>query len=337
MRGSAPVRCWRPCTAGARPGPATRRGIDVPKEWMRASSGLPALLHLPALVLEPELLAQQPAGIIGNAPQPGFIGEAALALFGGLGGLGGGFTLFCRWLRGVLQGLPHLFALRRVGRRLGFGGGGGGVAVAFRRFVGAVVVGPAFGRGRRVVRVAVPARARRLACTGRTLAVTRLLAVVVPVLLAGLGALWGGLPVHRRLDRALVGDGVLHAGILAKRLLVGLDRLRVMAGLGECVATVVIRVRTLDLGVTLGRIVEVAVPVRLGGLLHLLVGTLVGPLPEVAGRHPSWPPQHQHEHEHHSRRAAAEREQRQQHQRRQQPEPAVLPAASALPGLVGTV
>src|SRR5690606_26474388 len=129
MRGSAPVRCWRPCTGGATTGPATRRGMDVPKEWMRASSGLPALLHLPALVLEPELRAQQPAWIIGNAPQPGFIGEAALALFRGLGRLGGGFALFCRWLRGVLQGLPHLFALRRIGCRLGFGVGWRGVAV----------------------------------------------------------------------------------------------------------------------------------------------------------------------------------------------------------------
>src|SRR5690606_6220296 len=144
MRGSAPVRCWRPCTAGATTGPATRRGIDVPKEWLRASSGLPALLHLPALVLDPELLARQPAGIIGSAPQPGFIGEAALALFRGLDRLGGVFALFCRWLRGVLQGLSQLFALRLIGRRLGFGVGWRGVAVAFGRFVGTGVVAPAF-------------------------------------------------------------------------------------------------------------------------------------------------------------------------------------------------
>src|SRR5690606_40415454 len=133
---------------------------------------------------------------------------------------------------------------------LGFGVGGRGVAVAFGRFVGTGVVAPAFGRGRPVVRVAAPARARRLARTGRTLAVTRLLAVVVPVLLAGLGALWGGLPVHRRLDRAPVGDGVLHAGVLAKRLLVGLDRLRGMAGLGERHAPVVHRARPLLPGST---------------------------------------------------------------------------------------
>src|SRR3546814_11492639 len=46
-----------------------------------AFSGFPA-----ALVLEPELGAQQAAGVVGHAPQPGFVGTLLLAFGGALRG-----------------------------------------------------------------------------------------------------------------------------------------------------------------------------------------------------------------------------------------------------------
>jgi len=45
---------------------------------------------LAAFVFEPEARAQQAAGIVGHAPQPGFVGEPAFAFGGRFGALAGG-------------------------------------------------------------------------------------------------------------------------------------------------------------------------------------------------------------------------------------------------------
>src|SRR3546814_1693677 len=72
-RGPAPARRnWQRTAAGR---PATCTSVAS------AFSGFPA-----ALVLEPELGAQQAAGVVGHAPQPGFVGTLLLAFGGALRG-----------------------------------------------------------------------------------------------------------------------------------------------------------------------------------------------------------------------------------------------------------
>src|SRR5690606_32569808 len=89
-----------------------------------------SVLHA-ALVLEPELGAQQAAGVVGHAPQPGLVGALLLAPAGfglhvwfaaGVGGVGGVFAALAG-ARLRVQRLLHALALLFVGPALGFGVG----------------------------------------------------------------------------------------------------------------------------------------------------------------------------------------------------------------------
>src|SRR5690606_13111112 len=93
-----------------------------------------SVLHA-ALVLEPELGAQQAAGVVGHAPQPCLVGALLLAPggvglrvwfaagVGGVGGVGGVFAALAG-ARLRIERLLHALALLLVGPALGFGIGG---------------------------------------------------------------------------------------------------------------------------------------------------------------------------------------------------------------------
>src|SRR5690606_25486574 len=219
-------RAWPPA-----PAPARRRQAAAAAAASRRSCSWRGTPAAAAFVFEPEARAQQAAGIVGHAPQPGFGRRAALAfgrafirrrwlLFGRLRSL-----LFAAVrARRVLQRLLDALALRGVGLLLAF-------AIVLRRlrfrrrclFL-AGGVGLRRRRGRRAAllsRRAVRLFRRRLPAAG---------GVVAGLLVARVGLLarrartLRGLPLQRRLDHGAVGDRVFHPRLPAQRLVVGLDR-----------------------------------------------------------------------------------------------------------------
>src|SRR5690606_39735559 len=291
-----------------------------------------------AFVFEPEARAQQAAGIVGHAPQPGFGRRAALAF----GRAFIGWRLVVGRLRSllfaavrarrVLQRLLDALALRGVGLLLAF-------AIVLRRlrfrrrclFL-AGGVGLRRRRGRRAAllsRRAVRLFRRRLPAAG---------GVVAGLLVARVGLLarrartLRGLPLQRRLDHGAVGDRVFHPRLPAQRLVVGLDRVFQAPDARQRIASVVGGVGAGQVVPDALGLVVAAGAIRVQAFAHAQVFDLVGSSPGRALRRfggVQLRRQQQAGTQRHERHPAAERQQHQQHQRQQQPVAVVAPDLAA--------
>src|SRR5690606_24124699 len=195
-----------------RPPAAAARARAAPGDGQDSSSLLAA-----TFVLELELGAQQAAGIVRHALQPGLVRLAAFALAGIAWRGGPGFRFLLR--AGIaFHRLAHAFALLAVGlllTRLR----GGRVFIA-RRFIGPVLrragaAGP------------VLCGLRRCILASLTFALSGLvfrLALSLPAGIAGLASsTLRRLATHRRLDDLAVGERVLHRRRLRQGTVVGLQ------------------------------------------------------------------------------------------------------------------
>src|SRR5690606_28912777 len=251
-----------------------------------------SVASLPAAVLlEAEALAQQPTRIVGDAAQPGFVGQPLFALGGRLRRL----LLRAGIALAVVAGLLRL----RIGRLL------------FR------LVATCGGS------VVVPAR-----IAGAALAAVVALVVLALVAVA---ATLGRLALHRRQHCLAVGLRILHAGLQAQGLVVGGDGLLVLALPRQRVAVVVVRIRAGQALPRRGRCGVVLAVVSLRAFAQALVRLLVGPPPPVAiGRSRGLPRQAQAQRQHREHPLAAEAERDQQQQRQQQPVTLVAPERPGL-------
>ncbi len=160
--------------------------------------------------------------------------------------------------------------------------------------------------------------------------------------------------LERFLDDAPVFDRIGHAGRALERVVVGGQRVLVLARLGQCVATVVGAIGAAEPRVFVGRLRVVALtvggaatPGRIGRDVRRALGItlrergrrlLVTALPQVGQARGlcRWCRQVQREHEQHEP-AAAEADRRQRQQRQQQPWPAIAPAITLRRGVAGSI
>src|SRR5688572_5834639 len=124
---------WSSTTATTLP-EGTRNGeAAMDASWPISRSLFQGSSQLAALMLEPELLAQQAARIVWHAPQPSLVGQATFALLRRFVGRPRRTALIAFLRLTLLQRALHALALRRIGSLLRLGVGGRGLRLILRR------------------------------------------------------------------------------------------------------------------------------------------------------------------------------------------------------------